>query len=146
MNGWRRNKPPVIAISRIGFFACAAALLYLSPSLARGEEKKPVLYVKTSYVEIEVSIAKELRSYPQLYSTLLADAKKYAEQNRKEAHAAWQTDRLLFRDHSQRGIYRRRPSQQPERYALRRPWVRVGDDVSFLPLRGRSLCRGTLHR
>jgi hypothetical protein len=99
MTGWRRNKPLVIAISRIVFFACAAALFLLSPSLARGEEKKPVLSVKTSYVEIEVSIAKELRSYPQLYSTLLADAKNYAEQNRKEADAAWQTDRLLFRNH-----------------------------------------------
>jgi peptidoglycan-N-acetylmuramic acid deacetylase PdaC-like protein/uncharacterized protein DUF3298 len=89
----------VNAISRIEFLALATALYLASPPFARGEEEKPVLSVKTSYVEIEVSIAKELRAYPQLYSTLFAETKKYAEQNRKEAHAAWQADRLSFRDH-----------------------------------------------
>jgi hypothetical protein len=80
--------------------AClAAALIVLTALPAEAEAEKPVLSVKTPYVEIEVSIAKELRSYPQLYATLLADAKKYAEQNRKEAHDAWQTDRPSFRDH-----------------------------------------------
>jgi hypothetical protein len=98
MTGRRRNKPSVIAISRTGFFALAALCL-MWPSFARGEDEKPVLSIKTPYVEIEVSIAKELRSYPQLYATLLADAKKYAEQNRKEAHDAWQTDRPSFRNH-----------------------------------------------
>jgi hypothetical protein len=98
MTGPRRNKPSVIAISRIGFFALAVALCFSWPSFARGEEEKPVLSVKAPYVEIEVSIAKELRAYPQLYSTLLADAKKYADQDRKEAHTAWQTDRPSFRD------------------------------------------------
>jgi hypothetical protein len=88
----------VIVISRISFFALAAALCLAWPSFARGEEERPVVSVKAPYVEIEVSIAKELRAYPQLYSTLLADAKKYADQNRKEAHAAWQTDRPSFRD------------------------------------------------
>jgi hypothetical protein len=99
MTGRRRNKPSVVAISRVGFLALAAACCFLWSSLARSEEEKPVLSVKTPYVEIEVSIAKELRAHPQLYSTLLADAKKYVEQNRKEAHAAWQADRPSFRDH-----------------------------------------------
>jgi hypothetical protein len=98
MTGRRRNKPSVIAILRIGFFALAGVLCLSWPSFARGADEKPVLSVKTPYVEIEVSIAKELRSYPQLYATLLADAKKYAEQNRKEARDAWQTDRPSFRD------------------------------------------------
>ncbi len=66
---------------------------------AGAEDEKPILSIKTPYVEIEVGIAKELRAYPQLYSALLADAKKYVEQNRKEAHDAWQADRPSFRDH-----------------------------------------------
>jgi hypothetical protein len=82
------------------FAACLAAQLILPISLpAWAEDEKPVLSIKTSYVEIEVSIEKELRAYPKLYSTLLADAKKYADENRKEAHAAWQADRPSFRDH-----------------------------------------------
>jgi hypothetical protein len=89
----------VNVISRSGFLALVTALYLASPPLARGEEEKPVLSVRTSYVEIEVSIAKELRPYPQLYAALLAEAKKYFEQNRKEAHAAWQADRPSFRDH-----------------------------------------------
>jgi hypothetical protein len=99
MIGRRRNKPSVIAISRVGFLALAAALGFLMSSFARGEEEKPALSIKAPYVEIEVSIAKELRVYPLLYSMLLADAKKYVEKNRKEAHAAWQADRPSFRDH-----------------------------------------------
>ncbi len=99
MIGRPRNNPSVIAISRPGFFACATALCLFWSFLARGEDEKPVISVKTSYVEIEVSIAKELRSSPLLYAALAADAKKYADKNRKEAHAAWQADRPSFRDH-----------------------------------------------
>jgi hypothetical protein len=79
--------------------SCLAAALIVLISLSAGaEDDKPVLSVKTPYVEIEVSIEKELRAYPKLYSTLLADAKTYADQNRKQAHAAWQADRPSFRD------------------------------------------------
>jgi hypothetical protein len=99
MTGRRRNNPSVIAISRIGFLACTTALCLAWPHFARGEDEKPVLSVKTKYVEIEVNIEKELRAYPQLYSTLLADAKKYAADNQKEALAAWKTDPASFRDH-----------------------------------------------
>lgn len=97
MTGRRRNNPSVIAISRIGFLACAAALCFAWPLFARSEDEKPVLSVKTKYVEIEVNIEKELRTYPQLYSTLLADAKKYAADNQKEALAAWKADPASFR-------------------------------------------------
>jgi hypothetical protein len=89
----------VIANSRIGLLACAAALCFSWPLAALGEDEKPVLSFKAPYVEIEVSIARELRAYPQFYATLLADAKKYVDQNRKEAHDAWQADRPSFRDH-----------------------------------------------
>jgi peptidoglycan-N-acetylmuramic acid deacetylase PdaC-like protein len=76
----------------------AAALIVLISLPAKAEDEKPALSVKTAYVEIEVSIAKELRTYPQLYSTLLADAKKYVDQNRKEAHAAGVANRPSYRD------------------------------------------------
>jgi Deacetylase PdaC len=79
--------------------ACLGSGLIVLISLpAKAEDEKPVLSIKTPYVEIEVSIARELRAYPQLYAALFADAKKYTEQNRKEAHDAWQTDRPSFRD------------------------------------------------
>jgi hypothetical protein len=79
--------------------ACfGSALIVLISLPAKAEDEKPVLSIKTSYVEIEVSIARELRAYPQLYAALFADAKKYTEQNRKQAHDAWQTDRPSFRD------------------------------------------------
>jgi len=86
-------------IARLAFLVGAAALYVFSPSAARGQEEKPVLAVKTPYVEIEVSIGKELRAYAPLYAALLADAKKYFEQSRKDAHDAWQADRRSFRDH-----------------------------------------------
>jgi hypothetical protein len=89
----------VIAISRSGFLAAAAALYCLWPVGALGQEEKPVLAFKTPYVEIEVSIDKELRAYPELYAALLTEAKKYVEQSRKEAQQAWQADRPSFRDH-----------------------------------------------
>jgi hypothetical protein len=95
----RRNNSSVLANSRIGFLACAAALYFSWPIFAQSEEEKPILVVKTPYVEIEVSIAKELCAYPALYATLLADGKKYVDQNRKEAHDAWLADRPSFRDH-----------------------------------------------
>jgi hypothetical protein len=79
--------------------ACLVAVLMMLISLpAKAEDEKPVLSFKAPYVEVEVSIAKELRAYSQLYSTLLAAAKKYVDQNRKEAHAAWLADRPSFRD------------------------------------------------
>jgi hypothetical protein len=120
MTGRPRNNLSVIAISRAGFFACAAALCLSWPSFARGEDEKPVISVKTSYVEIEVSIAKELRSYSQLYAALAADAKKYADENRKEAQAAWQANRPSFRD---------QPWTFDRRYRLR---VAAGPYVSVL--------------
>jgi hypothetical protein len=89
----------VIVSPRIGFLVCAVAFYCSWPLFALGEEEKPVLVAKTSYVEIEVSIEKELRAYPQLFSMLFADGKKYADQTRKEAHDAWLADRPSFRDH-----------------------------------------------
>ena len=97
MTGQRRNKSSVITVSRIGFFVVLAALCFASP-FARGEEEKPALSIKTKYIEIEVVIESALRAYPKLYQTLITEAKKDAEVNRKEAFESWKTDPALFRE------------------------------------------------
>ena len=81
----------------MGLFALLAALYFASP-LARGEEEKPAVSIKTKYIEIEVVIEAALRAYPKLYQALIADAKRDAEENRKEAFESWKTDPALFRE------------------------------------------------
>jgi Protein of unknown function (DUF3298) len=88
----------VSVISRACRFACIAALYFLWPALALGEDEKPIVSIKTKYVEIEVNIDRALHMFPQLYAALAADGKQFAELNRKEALAAWKTDPTLFRD------------------------------------------------
>ncbi|HLL29098.1 MAG TPA: DUF3298 domain-containing protein [Xanthobacteraceae bacterium] len=83
-------------ISTSLLLACAAALC-LGSTLARAEDEKPAVSIKTKYVEIEVTIEKALRAYPEFYSKLLADGKKYAADNQKEALDAWMADPASFR-------------------------------------------------
>lgn len=85
------------SISRIRFFALLVALS-LASSAARGEEEKPVVSIKTKYIEAEVVIEAALHAYPKLYQTLNAEAKKDAEASRKEAFESWKTDPALFRE------------------------------------------------
>ena len=87
---------------RIGFagylrvLSVIAALGIAMSFSARAQDDKPAAFVKTPYVEITVTIAKELNAYPQLYSALLIEAKSYAEKTRKETYAAWIADKPLF--------------------------------------------------
>jgi hypothetical protein len=92
--GRRRNS--VAAFTRI-FSAVFVALIFLIVP-ARADDVKPVISIKTKYVEIETTIDRALASYPALYAKLLAAAKKEAEENRKEAQDAWKDDPTLFRD------------------------------------------------
>jgi Protein of unknown function (DUF3298) len=84
------------ALSRIVLAALAAAPL-LSPAMALGKDKRPVISIKTRLVAIEISIDPALRAYPRLYSTLAAEGKEYAAERRREAEEAWKTDRIMFR-------------------------------------------------
>jgi len=83
------------AFSRTGRAAFAAALL-LWPAIPLSKDEKPAVSIKRKYVEIEISIDPALRTYPRLYSALLAEGKEYAAERRNEAQEAWKTDRVLF--------------------------------------------------
>lgn len=74
--------------------ACALVLLFDPRAFA---QDKPALAVKTRTVEIEVHIDKTLRKFPDLHKVLLEDAKRFVDEHRAEAEAAWREDRNLFR-------------------------------------------------
>jgi hypothetical protein len=75
-----------------------AAFCLAWPPFARGEEDKPVVSIKTKYIEINISIEPALRAYPKLYQALTTEAKLDAEEQRKEALESWKTDPALFRE------------------------------------------------
>jgi hypothetical protein len=87
-------------ISAAGFRAIALALSLLLPSFALAADERPAVFVKTPYVEITVTIAKELEAYPPLHATLLAEAKAWAERTRRETYAAWVADKPSFQGRS----------------------------------------------
>jgi hypothetical protein len=88
----------VTSFSKGSFFALLAVLCFLSPPSARSEEDKPVVSIKTKYIEININIEPALRAYPKLYQALITDSKEDAQEQRKEALESWKTDPALFRE------------------------------------------------
>ncbi|ETR76053.1 hypothetical protein X566_15830 [Afipia sp. P52-10] len=76
--------------------AIAATIAVLS-SLAHATEEKPTLSIKTKAIEISVTIDDTIKARQNLSANLLAEAKKWADHERKEADREWQTSPELFR-------------------------------------------------
>jgi Protein of unknown function (DUF3298) len=86
----------LIVFYRIACAALTAALLLSPSSRVHGEDEKPIVSIKTRYVQIHVTIERALRAYQPLYSALVTEARAYAADEQKEAQEAWRTDRALF--------------------------------------------------
>jgi hypothetical protein len=76
----------------------AAALVLPQAVIAVAAEQKPDIAIKTKAVEIKVTLDDAIRRNPALAASLLADSKRWAEQNHADAEKEYKESPELFRD------------------------------------------------
>lgn len=78
--------------------ALATALVLPQAAVVIAAEQKPDIAIKTKAVEIKVTLDDAIRQNPALAANLLADSKRWAEQNRADAEKEYKTSPEFFRD------------------------------------------------
>jgi hypothetical protein len=76
----------------------AAALVLPLATIVAAAEPKSDIAIKTKAVEIKVTLDDAIRRNPALAASLLADSKRWAEQNRADAEKEYKESPELFRD------------------------------------------------
>ncbi|MCC6946866.1 MAG: DUF3298 and DUF4163 domain-containing protein [Bradyrhizobiaceae bacterium] len=78
--------------------ACAVAWFAASAAFAQSPPMQAAVSVKSRAIEIQIDVDQRLRADKRLYESILAEAKRIAASQRKEADGEWSKDRTMFRN------------------------------------------------